>query len=340
MAADDPADSTEARQRRAEARDERRDASEGESQRVESTDEPSAVSEGAGEVAPGEAAPPGPSASRPLAFLAVVAGTGAAIGAVAVAAKAIRARGGSGDETAGDEEDRPSPDGEKTDDTDGSARAGAAEEESDAAHREPVDESGEGDTRAQTEAEASHDETVAQGDGDDERHGPGEEAAGGETGDGAGVRVDEAESRRGDGEGGTPGSQEPQIEERDGEEPELPSEGREAGTPDSRESDSGERGGDGPDAAAYDSPHRSVEIVRTAGAQLEELTGRKPEAVLGVDRRDRQWLVTFELVELSRIPSSTDVLGSYEVVVDEDGGLVRYERTRRYRRSESDDGGE
>ena len=90
------------------------------------------------------------------------------------------------------------------------------------------------------------------------------------------------------------------------------------------------------DVAHRRASRTSVKIVTSAGTQLEQLTGRKPEPVLGVARSDGEWVVTFELVELSRVPSSTDVLAAYEVVVDGDGQLVRYERTRRYRRSESD----
>jgi len=43
------------------------------------------------------------------------------------------------------------------------------------------------------------------------------------------------------------------------------------------------------------------------------------------------------VVELDRIPSSTDVLASYEVGLDGDGRLVDYARTRRYTRSRADE---
>jgi hypothetical protein len=81
-----------------------------------------------------------------------------------------------------------------------------------------------------------------------------------------------------------------------------------------------------------------AELVRTAAKLLSELTGRRPEAVLGLRREEDCWKVTIELVELSRVPSSTDLLGCYVVTLDENGELVGYERTRRYARAQT--GGE
>jgi hypothetical protein len=62
------------------------------------------------------------------------------------------------------------------------------------------------------------------------------------------------------------------------------------------------------------------------------------EAVLGVERDDDSgWLVTVQVVELERIPRSTDVLGAYAVTMDEDGELTGYRRRRRYNRSQADE---
>jgi hypothetical protein len=81
----------------------------------------------------------------------------------------------------------------------------------------------------------------------------------------------------------------------------------------------------------------TLEIVREAATQLAVLTGRRPEKVLGLEHEDDDhWRVSFELVELERIPRSTDLLGCYVVEVDEDGELVRYERRRRYQRGQPD----
>jgi len=77
------------------------------------------------------------------------------------------------------------------------------------------------------------------------------------------------------------------------------------------------------------------ELARTAVRLLAELTGRRPETVLGLGKDGDGWKVTIEMVELSRVPNSTDLLGCYVVALDEDGELIGYERTRRYVRGQA-----
>ena len=80
---------------------------------------------------------------------------------------------------------------------------------------------------------------------------------------------------------------------------------------------------------------RAAQVVRSAIEQIAELTGRPVEGVLGLERRDDDgWVVTVELVELRRVPDSTDVLGSYAVALDAHGELEEYRRVRRYYRSQ------
>jgi hypothetical protein len=81
-------------------------------------------------------------------------------------------------------------------------------------------------------------------------------------------------------------------------------------------------------------------VVATAREQFEALYGRSPETVSSLERRPEGWRITLEVVELARIPESTDVLVSYEVTLDDDERLVRYVRGRRYVRSQAGEGGE
>jgi hypothetical protein len=60
--------------------------------------------------------------------------------------------------------------------------------------------------------------------------------------------------------------------------------------------------------------------------------------VLGFEPDDSKgWNVTVQVVELARIPHSTDVLGTYEVSLDKDGELQAYKRRRRYYRNQADE---
>ncbi len=77
-------------------------------------------------------------------------------------------------------------------------------------------------------------------------------------------------------------------------------------------------------------------LTDQARAILEDLSGADIESVSALERTQNGWRVTLEGVELRRIPESTDVLATYEVELDRDGELVRYERRRRYSRAQSD----
>ena len=74
------------------------------------------------------------------------------------------------------------------------------------------------------------------------------------------------------------------------------------------------------------------QVAARAAQQLLELTGKGVEGVTGLERTDDGWKVHVEVVEVRRIPDTTDVLALYEVQVDEDGDLMGYRRLRRYAR--------
>jgi hypothetical protein len=77
-------------------------------------------------------------------------------------------------------------------------------------------------------------------------------------------------------------------------------------------------------------------MVERAREQLSELHGAEAESVSAVRRTADGWRVGLEVVEVHRVPESTDVLATYEVELDDDGELVTFERTSRYYRSEAD----
>jgi hypothetical protein len=82
------------------------------------------------------------------------------------------------------------------------------------------------------------------------------------------------------------------------------------------------------------------ELIRTAKQQVAELTGLRPETVSGLDRDgDGAWVIRVEALELTRVPETMDVLGSYEVTLSDDGELRGFRRLRRYHRAATDDEG-
>jgi hypothetical protein len=81
-----------------------------------------------------------------------------------------------------------------------------------------------------------------------------------------------------------------------------------------------------------------LKLGRRAVEQLAELTGQKVEGLSGIHRNDDDgWVVNAEVLELRRIPETSDVLATYEVELDDDGSLTGYRRVRRYTRSQTEE---
>ncbi|MGH3170768.1 MAG: gas vesicle protein GvpO [Trebonia sp.] len=83
----------------------------------------------------------------------------------------------------------------------------------------------------------------------------------------------------------------------------------------------------------------AAEAGRQGLEQIAQLTGKDPEGVTGVARAEDGWTVTVEVVEDRRIPSSTDILATYETQLSADGELDSYRRVRRYPRGRGDEHG-
>jgi hypothetical protein len=77
------------------------------------------------------------------------------------------------------------------------------------------------------------------------------------------------------------------------------------------------------------------EIAERAVEQVHDLIGRPVESITGIERDGNEWIVTLEVLELERVPTTTDVLGKYEVTLDKGGELIGTQRTRRYPRAEA-----
>ncbi len=79
------------------------------------------------------------------------------------------------------------------------------------------------------------------------------------------------------------------------------------------------------------------ELARAAMTTVQELTGYEPEAATGLEWDGELWCVTVEVLELSRVPNTTDILGAYQVRLDGHGTLRGYKRLRRFSRGEARD---
>lgn len=80
----------------------------------------------------------------------------------------------------------------------------------------------------------------------------------------------------------------------------------------------------------------ATDALRSAAEQLTQLLGRAPESVSALKPTEQGWEAEIEVVELERVPDTSSVMASYQVVLDPAGKLLAYERARRYTRAQID----
>lgn len=78
----------------------------------------------------------------------------------------------------------------------------------------------------------------------------------------------------------------------------------------------------------------TLELIRKVKDELHELTGFTADSVTEVNATEDGWEIIVNLLELKRIPASTDLLAAYRITLDRDGNVVGYARVRRYLRDQ------
>ncbi|TCT02266.1 gas vesicle protein [Aquabacter spiritensis] len=78
----------------------------------------------------------------------------------------------------------------------------------------------------------------------------------------------------------------------------------------------------------------TIELIRNVKMQLQELTGFNADSVSDFTATQDGWEMTVNLLELKRIPASTDMLAAYRIKLDKAGNVTGYHRSRRYLRDQ------
>jgi len=79
----------------------------------------------------------------------------------------------------------------------------------------------------------------------------------------------------------------------------------------------------------------TAQAVDQAKKQLSELIEREPSSVTAVSKDEEGWHVSVEILERKAIPEHMDLLARYDVLLDEEGSIVKFDRGDLRTRSEA-----
>lgn len=68
------------------------------------------------------------------------------------------------------------------------------------------------------------------------------------------------------------------------------------------------------------------ELIKRAREELAKTTGLELSTTLGANKEERGWKITVEMIEKHSIPDQMDILAVYEVLLDNEGSLLSFNR--------------
>lgn len=75
-------------------------------------------------------------------------------------------------------------------------------------------------------------------------------------------------------------------------------------------------------------------LAERAKQQLAKVTGFSPVAAVGGFKDEEGWHISVDMLEMARLPEATDIIGTYEVLLDQGGNMVKFEKKRARLRGE------
>jgi len=78
------------------------------------------------------------------------------------------------------------------------------------------------------------------------------------------------------------------------------------------------------------------ELIKKAREELSKVTGLELSTTIGAAKEDKGWKVTLEMVEKHSIPDQMDILAVYDVMLDDDGNVIEFNRARLRKRADTE----
>ncbi|MEA1964110.1 MAG: gas vesicle protein GvpO [Candidatus Aerophobetes bacterium] len=71
---------------------------------------------------------------------------------------------------------------------------------------------------------------------------------------------------------------------------------------------------------------KTSEVAEVAQKELAKLIKLEPSGIKGVSRDEEGWHVMVEMIEKKSIPDAMDLLALYEVTLNDEGNVLKFER--------------
>jgi len=78
------------------------------------------------------------------------------------------------------------------------------------------------------------------------------------------------------------------------------------------------------------------QLIKNTQEELSKITGLELSAAIGVTKEERGWKVALEMIEKRSIPDKLDILGTYEVTLDNDSNVLEFNRTKLRKRADTE----
>ena len=69
------------------------------------------------------------------------------------------------------------------------------------------------------------------------------------------------------------------------------------------------------------------ELIEKAREELSKMTGLELSSTLGATKEEKGWKVSVEMVEKHSLPDGMDILATYDVISDDAGNVIEFNRT-------------
>ena len=79
------------------------------------------------------------------------------------------------------------------------------------------------------------------------------------------------------------------------------------------------------------------EVITKARGHIATMGKKSDEGVTNLSKREDGWTVSIEVVERKGIPDTMDILGLYEMILNDEGDLTSLERKKLRKRGDTAD---